>query len=300
MDVHRESGRRNNGNVINGSYIGEVSAHENGHAFGLNHQSDYTGNTLVNEYSLGDANPGNGTYVPIIGQADGRQRVAWRLGDSDVNGTRTFTNDIQKMLATDTAANATSAGRTGGVDLHFVNDGIGHSRALATPLPLNGSAINFNAAQGVIVPTSEANPNPIGAANYTQDWFSFTSSGSAITLTANDGSEFLTGGIADGGATLRSTLGIYNSAGTLVASGTEDASTLYETYNGTLAAGTYYADIASFGGHVQNSPSYNAASYYDTGAFFLTGTGFSAVPEPTSIGLISIAACGFLARRRRA
>ena len=62
----------------------------------------------------------------------------------------------------------------------------------------------------------------------------------------------------------------------LVSDATEDASTLFETYTGLLAAGTYYADIASFGGHVQDSPTFNAASYFDMGAYFLTGSGFTA------------------------
>ncbi len=283
---------------INGEYIGAISAHENGHAFGLYHQSDYTGDTLTHEYTNGDAvgtTTTPGTYVAIIGNADARQRIAWRVGDTDQNGVRTPINDIQSMLATDNVSN----GRAGTANLHLVDDGIGHSRDTATPLAITGNTVDFNLAQGVIVPNSETTPVASGFTNYTQDWFSFNSTGSPITLTANDGTEFLTPGVADGAGTLRSTLDIYNAAGLIVGTAIEDASTLFETYTGTLPLGTYYANIDSFGGHVQDAPAFNAATYYDTGAFFLTGSGFAAVPEPASLGLVLISGI-FCARRRRA
>ena len=47
---------------------------------------------------------------------------------------------------------------------------------------------------------------------------------------------------------LRSTLTILNASGSVVGTATEAASTLSETYSGTLAAGNYYAEIASYGG----------------------------------------------------
>ncbi|HPZ84531.1 MAG TPA: hypothetical protein PL064_13915, partial [Thermogutta sp.] len=61
------------GGTINGDYIGAVVAHENGHAFGLYHQGDWTGGTNVNEYSNGDAFPGccywDATGVLLAGKA---------------------------------------------------------------------------------------------------------------------------------------------------------------------------------------------------------------------------------------
>ena len=83
--------------------------------------------------------------------------------------------------------------------------------------------------------------------------------------------------------TLRSQLKIYNSSGVLVASATEDASTLFETYSGLLPGGKYYAEISCFGGHVEvRGPAemLDPKHFYDMGAYFLTGSGF--VSSPTA------------------
>jgi len=283
---------------INGDYIGSISAHENAHAFGLTHQGDWTGSTLVNEYSNGDANPGNGSYVPAVGNSFDRQRLAWRIGNAHTVNAPEIVNDVKAMLLINNAAFADNAGRIGVANLHLIEDGIGHTRPTATPLSLSGNTIIPSAAKGVIVPLSEANPAAIGAANYTEDWFSFSSTGSLITLICTDGTNFLDPTTSDSVGMLRSSLKIYDANGLLVASGIEDASTLFETYTGTLPAGTYYAQIGSFGGHAQDSPDFNSASYFDMGAYFLSGSGFAPVPEPGALSLLLM--CGIaLARRRR-
>ena len=283
---------------INGDYIGAISAHENGHAFGLSHQGDWTGTTKVNEYTNGDAvgdSTTPGTYVAIIGNASDRQRVAWRVGDTSQDG-QTVVNDVKRMLAVNTAAVG-----NGAANLHLINAGIGHSLATATPLPIIGDNVDFNIATGVIVPLSESNPLALGANNYTKDYFTFTLQSTAlISLTANNGTQFLTAGVADGVGTLRSKLSIYNFGGSVIGTALEDASTLFETFSGTLSAGTYYAEIASFGGHEQISPAFNAAQYFDMGAYFVTGTGFAnAVPEPGTFGLLIAGSAMVLRRRRR-
>ncbi len=286
------------GGVINGEYIGAISVHENGHSFGLYHQGDFVGaaNTPVNEYTNGDAAAGNGSYVAIIGNADGRQRITWRVGDTHPNDIQTIQNDVKTMLTVNTVA----MGQAGAVDLHLVNDGIGHTLATATLLPVVGDFVDFNLATGVIVPNSEANPLALGAGNYTKDWFTFTlGTASSIVLTANDGTQFLTPGVADGIGTLRSTLTIYDGNGLSIGAAVEDASTLFETFMGNLAAGTYYAEIGSFGGHAQISPTFNDAQYFDMGAYFLTGSGFASVPEPGTAFLLVMGILGFAARRRR-
>lgn len=294
------------GGVINGNYIGAVSAHENGHSFGLYHQGDYTGvnPAPVNEYSLGDAASGPGTYVPIIGQADGKQRIAWRVGQTHPNNVLTTQNDVGTQLSINTAAMATAAGRTGGADLHLVDSGIGHTLPTATPIPLFGSDVDVSSSlsKGIIVPLSESNPNPIGVSNYTQDWFSFfTDGGDAISLSLTNGTSFLVPGVADadlGAGNLRSQVSIYDALGTLIGSGTEDASTLFSSYSSLLSAGTYYAQILSFGGHEQVNAAYNPAQYFDMGAYFLTGTGFDLVPEPTSIAFLGLGMITLVRRSR--
>lgn len=292
------------GFVINGDYIGAIAAHENAHAFNLFHQGDWRGATLVNEYSLGDHDTsGPGTYVPIIGQASSRQRVTWRVGDTGgPTDTRTPVNDIQALLAYNTAANAATMGRTGGATLHLVDSGIGHTSVTATSIPLSGTDV-ATGARGVIVPNSESNPNPLGAANYTEDWFKFTlDSTSTITLTVNNSTDFIVAGVADGDGPLRSTLDIYSFDGiTLIGSGTEAGDTLTATFNSALNAGDYFAKIGSFGGHEQlleaGPNAFNAAQYFDMGAYFLSGSGFTAIPEPGTAALLGFGLF-FILRRR--
>ena len=71
---------------------------------------------------------------------------------------------------------------------------------------MTGNAINFNLGKGVIVPTNTVTPNPIGAANYTSDFFSFSTTGGLVTLNHVAGSEFITPGVADNGAMIDGSL----------------------------------------------------------------------------------------------
>lgn len=265
--------------------IGECVAHEDAHTLNLSHQSNYNGATKAAEYSAG-----NTAYAPIMGNSYSASRGAWRLGDSP--------NDSANHTQNDPAVLAANPGLGG-----FVADGIGHTRLAATPLPLLGDAVNASIAKGVIVPQSATNPNPIGASNYTSDVLSFHAYGQQISLTVNDGSEFLTPGVADPGATLRSTLSILDSAGNTVATGLEAASTFSETFSGILSSGDYFAVISSYGGATQTltdaGTTYNTTEYYDMGSYFLTGSGFAMVPEP-GVMLLGVLTMGLVARRRAA
>jgi hypothetical protein len=271
-------------------FVSGAAAHENGHGFGLNHQSDFTGTSLVNEYSTNNGASGPNSYAPIMGATYPTggspgvvQRGTWRVGNSDSGGGVLATqNDVKTIVG--------NPGMNG-----FVDDAVGHNHITATPLALVGSAVDPNLARGWITPVSAANPNPIGANNYTTDFFSFASDGvDPISLTVNDGTEFLNIGTADPGATLKSTLQILNGTGTLVVgTGVLSADTLSESFAGVLPTGTYYAQVSSFGGNISTFDA--SASYYDMGAFFITG----AVPEPAAVMLL-IPLAGMLVRRRGA
>jgi hypothetical protein len=267
---------------------GQAAAHENGHALDLLHQSDFNGGTKVSEYSHGNgtkSNPGgNGSIAPIMGSSYYTQRGEWRVGDDSDGGIQ---NDVSILLSND---------GIGG----YVDDGIGHSMATATPLPFTGSSVDPALAKGIITPLSTASPTPIGVTNYTRDYFLFRTNGGQINLTVYDGSEFLTTGTADPGAMLRSTLRILNNVGAVVGTGTEASSTLSETYSGTLPAGDYYAEIASYGGQIQMLPGCNTTNYYDMGSFFMKGSGsFLPVPEPAVWAMLASVAClGAIAFRR--
>ena len=180
----------------------------------------------------------------------------------------------------------------------FVADGIGHTRLTATALPIAGGTADASQAKGIIVPLSATVPLAIGANNYTKDVWSFVSTGiDAINLNVIDGNDFLTIGTADPGATLHSTLNIFDALGSLVGVGAESADTFSESFTGVLPAGIYFAEVGSFGGYSQTS--YFETSeipaittyYFDAGSYFMTGSGFAAVAEPSSI---VFAAMGFL------
>jgi len=72
----------------NAQYAAEAASHESGHAFGLNHQSTYSGTSKTNEY-----NSGNSLVAPIMGSSYTAQRGLWW------NGTTTSSTTIQDDLA---------------------------------------------------------------------------------------------------------------------------------------------------------------------------------------------------------
>lgn len=241
--------------------LGEVVSHENGHGLGASHQVDVSNSKLINAYATNFGAIGNGSYAPVMGSSFSSQRGTWRVGTSDKSGWP-LQNDVRTIQ--------TNSGMG-----DYVDDGIGHSPADATFLPLLGSAVDPAAAKGIIVPASATSPNPIGVENYVPDYFWFRTDGAGtITLSAVDGGSRLTPGVADPGATLRSTLRILDASYNVVATATMSASTLSETFVGTLPAGRYFAEVASAGGFT--SATDPTATYFDMGSFFLTGSGFSA------------------------
>lgn len=266
-------------------FLGEVTAHENGHGFGLQHQSDVTTNPVTG-YSPGDvAGPTNGygSVAPIMGNSYSTTRGLWRTGTED---DRSIQNDVQTMLNNPNM-------RT------LLDDGVGHSLATATALAVSGGLVDSLAAQGFIAPVSSTNPNAIGIDSYTKDYFAFATDGTAISLTLNAGAQRIAAGIADDGATFDGFLNIRDGNGNLLYTGSRAANTLSSTFSGVLPAGSYFAEITSFGGYTSLRES--TAQYFTMGSYFLTGRGgFQAVPEPTTLVALGLGAAAFLRRRRKA
>jgi hypothetical protein len=246
------------GTVLRG--IAETAAHENGHALKLRHQSRWnTNGTLAAEYDSGTA-----ARAPIMGNSDNATRGLWRKGTSSVSAT-SIQNDLGVLL--------TNNGMTGNGAGGFMDSGIGHSIATATPLPLNGTQIDFNLAKGIITPNS-SNPEPLGEANYTTDFFKVTATGlSNLSVTLRSGRQEITPGTADPGYMLDATLRILDGSGTQIGISSAVGNATETVSLTNLAAGDYYIQISSAGADAQ---------YFDVGSYFLTGQ-FIAVPEPAMV-----------------
>jgi hypothetical protein len=248
-------------------FVAEVTAHEDGHGLNLSHQSVYSGTTLINEYNPGTG-VGVGSKAPIMGNSYSAARGLWRIGDAhDVyTGGKITQNDLAFMMSSN-----------GGLS-PFINDGIGHTLGTATPMPMNGLSIDFNTATGVIVPISSSPTVTGGSANFTSDYWSFTTGTGMVSLQVIAGRQSITPGFADPGAMLDASLEIYTTGGLPLFSAT--TTSLSETLTVPLVAGTYIARVFSAGDPL-------ALGYYDIGSYFLKGT---VAPEPSMVALVLMSA----------
>jgi hypothetical protein len=259
-----------------------AATHEVGHAAGLSHQGDYTGSTQNNAYST---NNGSSTLAPFMGVGYSASRNTWSVGRISTNQ-NTIQNDALRIRQ--------NSGMGG-----FINDGIGRSIAQATPISLSNGQIKPLVNQGVIVPVSDSNPNPIGSNNYTRGYFSFETIGGLNTITVNAGTQWLQTGVADPHRSLDATLRILDALGNQVA--ISATSSLSETIAINLAPGLYYIEVSSAGGKNASlgpSGTWAPRQFYDMGAYFLTGT-ILAIPEPTGATLLCIMITGVVFVRRR-
>jgi len=133
----------------NAKYIGDAVSHESGHGFGLNHQSEWSGTTLVNEYYKG---PGNGT-APIMGNSYAATRSLWWKGPSNLSST-----SIQDDMAVISSATNTFG---------YKADDFGDSAANAFTLTPTGNTIGTD---GLITKTSD------------RDYFRFDAAAGSVTL----------------------------------------------------------------------------------------------------------------------
>ncbi|HLQ46015.1 MAG TPA: fibronectin type III domain-containing protein, partial [Planctomycetaceae bacterium] len=137
-------------NLANGNTkdTAEATSHEAGHAFGLQHQSQYSGTTKVNEYYAG---PGDGT-APIMGNSYSATRGLWW------DGTSTSSTTIQD----DMAVISRSANGFG-----YRADDHGNTASTATALTVSGGQFS---GSGIITTTGDV------------DYFSFNTSAGSITI----------------------------------------------------------------------------------------------------------------------
>ncbi len=182
-------------------YMAEAASHEAGHAFGLQHQSTFDGTTKTAEY-----NPGDSLTAPVMGNSYNAQRGLWWSG---LNSYDTNQDDMSVIAS---AANG------------FGYRPDDHPNGMqGDPLTVSGS--NLSGA-GVIETMSDS------------DSFSFSTSGGAVSLTAN---------AAPYGAMLNPRLDLYTSGGILVASAY--SGTFSETISTDLTAGAYELVVSSNGGY---------------------------------------------------
>jgi hypothetical protein len=243
------------GYLANGTakYVAVASAHEVGHAFGLQHQSTYSNKTKTAEYGPGTwpgdpahpfSTPGTGYKSPIMGLGYYADRALWWYGQSSLS--YASTQD----------------------DLNIISSNVFGYRPINTNVNL-GTAISFAdsggniAASGVIRKTSDqyyySFTTPGGTANINMDVARFVdSSGSAITI-----------------GMLNSKLQLFDSQGNLVASSgsaaTNSNPSLDASLSLSLSGGVYYVAAGSIG------------NYGDIGQFTMNG---SFVPQgPAMLGL---------------
>jgi hypothetical protein len=160
-------------NLSNGyaQYTGEAAAHESGHMMGLNHQSQWSGTTKVNEYAPANA----AGDAPIMGNSYTARRGMWWNGTASTGPADT--QDDLSVISSPTNGYGYRA------------DDFGNTIAAASTLTLSGTS---ESASGVIERTSDL------------DVFSFTSGSGGVNFSANRSTN---GGMLDVTLSLRDASG---------------------------------------------------------------------------------------------
>jgi hypothetical protein len=136
-------------------YVAEAAAHEAGHNFGLQHQSQFgPGGLKTDEYNRGDA-----FKAPIMGFSYYAQRGLWW------NGTSLSSTTIQDDLSIISGA---------GNGFGYRADDFGGTAGEATPLTVSGAGgVEIDPMGGVIERVNDS------------DWFTFTSPGGNLNVRAD-------------------------------------------------------------------------------------------------------------------
>lgn len=190
--------------------VAQVAVHEAGHAFGLRHQSVYSGTTLVTEY-----NSGSNGKAPIMGGGTNTTRDLWWYGPCSSGY-----NVIQDDLATlSSVANG----------FGYRADDHGNTAAAATALTVaNGSF----SASGVITVNSD------------KDWFSFTTTGGTANIAVNVAQY---GAMLDAKLEVRNSAGtVVASANTASLNESLSVSLAAGTYYVVVASAGGYGDIGQY------------------------------------------------------
>lgn len=201
-------------NLGNGyaQYAGEAAAHESGHLMGLQHQGQWSGTTLVNEYAPANA----AGDAPIMGNSYTARRGMWWKGTPSTSSTST--QDDLSIIS-----NTTNA-------FGYRADDFGSAIAAASTLTLNGTTASV---AGVIEKTSDL------------DVFAFSSGAGSVSFSAKR-STF--GGMLDATLSLRDANGnVLASADTSTLDESLSATLASQgTYYLTVGSHGGYGDIGQY------------------------------------------------------
>ena len=192
-------------------YVAEATAHEAGHLFGLQHQSDYdAGGAKLNEYRGGRDQASPDATDPIMGFSYYAARGVWAVGPSS-SGADSTQRDMD-MIAQ--AANG----------FGYRPDDHGDVPAAADLLDVVDHIAVSGA--GIIERTSDV------------DFFRFHSDGGVVQLRAD---------VAEFGAMLDLSLSLTDAGGNVLAAA--DTASLGENVSALVPAGEYYVSVASHGAY---------------------------------------------------
>lgn len=237
--------------------IGDMIAHEAGHAVGLHHDS-----TASEEYWTGHGTPGTATYyAPIMGWSNYGPST-WSKGE--FNGA-TNNQDALQVITTQNG-------------FGYRTDDHGSDTGSATAIS-SGDLL-----EGIIERNTDL------------DYFSFTMSAAGdVTIDVNPnnvdpGYSYGTGTV---GANLDILAEIRDADGNVIHT-SNPTETLDASFDVVLAAGDYFLSIRGTG---KGDPATDGYSDYASLGYF--SVAFTAVPEPSSLALLSLGGL-LVARRRRA